>query len=189
MFLDELPASLATILSNVTSFSLECFLVDLICFGDGIKPIDSIPAALTGLKDVDAVLSRPQFHSIRFMQINLGFNLMKRGDLRTFNTYLCASSSIAVLAPLSISQPGLIDSAGPDNPFRKPPVSRFEPSTERLIKDKILEELKQFASRAILDINLKVYIMEQAPKAKATAEVSRNAEDNVSNPSSSANGH
>lgn len=62
---DELTASLSSVLSTITSPQFEEIIFSASNVFGPDRSLDSILTALAGLKDVNDILSRPQFHRLR----------------------------------------------------------------------------------------------------------------------------
>lgn len=154
--INELPVFLNSILSSIAS----CQLKKLHCIHRYLHPhpinqsLDSTLAAMAGFRNVDDVLLRPPFHCLSRIQLDFRFLLSTREHLVSPST----SPSGLTFVPGSTSQLDLPDDISQDNP-----QNAFKRHAEYLVRNKIQEELKQFKSRGILDIDLKLDVGGQTP--------------------------
>ena len=172
-------AYLVSILSTVASHQLET--LDLDHHDYAPHSLDSILAALSGLKDVDAILSSPTFRCLRCICFYFQFSIPMQKHPIASNAPPPTSSNATLLASDLSSLPGLDDNDRTDNP-----EDTFRHYAEDFIRSKIREELKQLDSRGILDIQLDIFLREEKTlDVTADTEACQSIQDPVVDPSSS----
>ena len=172
---------LPTILSTIASHQLESLEFRSSSFPfDHVPSIDRILATLDGLKDVDTLLSRPQFHRLQYLKFNLGFHVTIPRRSVESGAQQDTSGMISFLPPCSHSSPHLDDSDTTDD-IR----DTFRRHATEAVQRKIEEVLKQFKSRGILDLDVHISLFNQ-PSMKTINESSRSIEASATDTPSSA---
>lgn len=154
IYLDKLTASLASVLSTATTHRLEKLI--LYYNEDNIQPLDFILDALSGLEDVDAILSLPNFRRLHHIQFEIHFLITMQWHQVTSNPRPPISSSDTILASDSSSQQDLDENDSTNDQYRT-----FQLYAENAVRNRIEEKLKQLNSRGILDIKLYIEVEEQ----------------------------
>lgn len=165
--LDKIIPSLVSALSKVASCRLEELFVYCDSFGRYVESLDSLLTVLGGLKDVDAILSRPQFHCLRHVHFNFTVKITMQGHSTASTTSPSTSSSTMIPASSSSSQSSLSDN---DSIDRLQCEGAFRHYAEHLIRSKIREELKHLNLLDTLDIKLDISIVKDTPKMDTNTE-------------------
>lgn len=150
---EKILTHLNAILSSITSCQLEELYIR-----PGYHPprlLDSTIAALTGLRDVDAILSHPRFHRLSHFRFPCQFFVTMQELPATSNTTSHTSNTMVLVPGLS-SKPST-----DDNDNGRDARDAFERHVKDLVRCKIQEELKQLNARDILDIELLIVVEEK----------------------------
>lgn len=180
-FLDEFTTPLTLVLSTISARRLERLLISHCPCSGPYQPLDSALTTLTGLKDVDVVLSLPEFHRLQYVQIDFIFNIVMLD--RSIGSGASHSTSSSAMLPTS--SPCSQSSLDGDDNSTKGAQDSFRRHAESLIRSKIQEMLKQVESRGILNIELEIQIMEQTLGIIPNTESGQNTERPVVDPSPS----
>lgn len=178
--LEELSASLGTVLSSAASHQLEELVINRHVYYGG-HSLDAVLAALAGLKDVDAILLHPRFRCLSHIRLSLYFPILVSDYPNASNTSPTTPPDFLVPPSESGLQPGLSDCVSLDNP-----VETFLHYAERLIRSKIQEGLKQLYSRSILDVRLSIRRAQQtSDMMNVSAGQDHKTKDSTAHPSRS----
>ena len=145
MHLERMHVAFATITSScLQEFFHEC----LVTHAD---TLDSTLAALARLKDIDTLLSQPHFSNLCHIQLTYRPRIYMEDIPRP------SDSSNVQSADSSASHPGRSSQIELSRSTSNEAKAAFTLYAERLVRDKILEELKEFSGRGKLEIKVEVY--------------------------------
>lgn len=155
--LEQLTTSLDSILSTIATDQLKTFDLIICHFDIDAQSLDSRLAALSRLKDMDAMLSLPKFRSLRSVQLIFWLAIiMQKYSVTSSSTPPPTSSNAAVLT---------FSSSSTKNAF-----ARY---ARDVIQGRIKEELKQLNSRGILEANSIIWPQEQTSDVTIKVRLSR----------------
>lgn len=116
------------------------------------ESLDSLLISLSRLKDIDALLSRPQFSRLHRVKLDYTLNIYIEEIPSTSDASHPIPPDGSIPDPDSCSQSGSLDNIDLNNE-----EDRFRIYAEGRIRTRILEELKQFRDHSELEIELQVW--------------------------------